>query len=348
MIESGRNGATRPLDLTRARVLVTGAAGFIGSAVVWALNRRGHAPALVTDYLGQGEHWRNLVPLAFQEYCEADELLQRIAAKAIAPFDLIVHLGGCSSTTERNGRHLIESNYGYTRTLAEWAVAQGTRFVYASSAATYGGTAADVRDDDDPDVISRLRPLNMYGYSKHLFDLYASRTGLARRIAGLKYFNVYGPNEAHKGDMRSLVHKAYTQVCETGRVGLFKSYRAGYRDGEQCRDFLYVKDAADMTLALATNTSATGLFNVGSGESHTWIELAQAVFAALGREPVIDFIDMPDAIRFNYQYETRADIAKLRATGYTAPVTPLRDAVNDYVTNYLVPGRMLGDEAQVR
>ena len=296
---------------------MTGAAGFIGSAVVWALNREGNVPALVTDYLHTDEKWQNLVPLAFGDYIEADVLLSRIQQNDLGRFDLVIHLGACSSTTERNGRYLIETNYAYTKTLSEWAVGQGARFVYASSAATYGNGSPGMHDDDSLTALLRLRPLNLYGYSKHLFDLYAARSGLTGYIAGLKYFNVFGPNEAHKGEMRSLVHKAYGEVLETGRVRLFKSYRPGYRDGEQKRDFLYIKDAVAMTLAIAQRPWANGLFNVGSGESHTWIELAEAVYAALGREPAIEFIEMPESIRATYQYETCADISKLRSAGYT-------------------------------
>ena len=337
-------GPSELLDLSRARTLVTGAAGFIGSAVVWALNREGNTPVLVTDYLGADEKWRNLIPLAFGDYVEADVLLSRLQQNRLGRFDLVIHLGACSSTTEKNARYLLETNYEYTKTLAEWAVAQGARFVYASSAATYGDGSAGMRDDDSLSALQQLRPLNLYGYSKHLFDLYAARTGLLERIVGLKYFNVYGPNEAHKGDMRSVVHKAYGQVVETGRVRLFKSYRPEYGDGEQKRDFVYIKDAVAMTLAIAQRSQANGLFNVGSGGSHSWIELANGVFAALGREPAIDFIDMPESIRATYQYETRADIAKLRSVGYGTPVTPFREAIHEYVKGYLAPNRSLGDE----
>jgi len=184
----------------------------------------------------------------------------------------------------------------------------------------------------------------MYGYSKHLFDLYAARQGWLDRIVGLKYFNVFGPNEDHKEDMRSLVHKSFAQALETGVIRLFKSYKPEYRDGEQRRDFLYIKDAMAMTLHLAACRGASGLFNIGSGEAHTWIELATAVFRALDREPKIEFIEMPEVLRGKYQYFTQADIGKLRASGYDRAVTPLADAVADYVRNYLVPGRPLGDE----
>ena len=183
----------------------------------------------------------------------------------------------------------------------------------------------------------------MYGYSKHLFDCYAQRNGFLGRIVGLKYFNVYGPNEDHKADMRSLVHKAYAQIVETGKVRLFKSHRPEYRDGEQMRDFLYVKDAVEMTIHLANRPLAGGLFNIGSGVPSTWLQLAEAIFAALGRKPSIEFIDMPEALRGKYQYYTCAEIAKLAATRFPRAATPLRDAVADYVLHYLVPGKRLGE-----
>ncbi len=197
--------------------------------------------------------------------------------------------------------------------------------------------------DDHDANLHRLRPLNMYGYSKHLFDLHAQRQGYLDRIVGLKYFNVFGPNEDHKGDMRSLVHKAYQQIQSTGRVSLFQSHHPDYRDGEQQRDFLYVKDAVEMTLHFAeTAPTSGGLYNLGSGEANPWLTLARSIFAALDRPPAIDFIPMPEALRDKYQYFTQADISKLRATGYTRPLTPLPAAVADYVQNHLVPDRRLG------
>jgi ADP-L-glycero-D-manno-heptose 6-epimerase len=197
-------------------------------------------------------------------------------------------------------------------------------------------------DDSDPRQLERLRPLNLYGQSKQWMDLHAWREGWLDRIVGLKYFNIFGPNENHKGDMRSLVCKSYAQALKTGVIQLFKSYRPEYRDGEQRRDFLYVKDAVAMTLYLAANPTANGIFNIGAGVARTWNELARAVFAALGREPRIEYIDMPVSIRDKYQYFTQADIGKLRAAGYGQPITSLEDAVRDYVVNYLVPGRAIG------
>ena len=335
------------LDSTQSRILVTGGAGFIGSALVWDLNQRGVEDVLVADYLGTDEKWRNLVPLRFDDYLEADDLLRRVATDdpTLADVELIFHLGACSATTERDAAYLVRNNFEYTKTLARWALAHDARFVYASSAATYGDGTAGMSDlENDPHA---FRPLNMYGYSKQLFDGYAARHGFLDAIVGLKYFNVYGPNEDHKGDMRSLVHKAYQQIVETGQVRLFKSHRPDYRDGEQQRDFLYVKDAVNLTIELAETTTAGGLFNVGSGQAHTWVELAGAIFEALERPPQIEFIDMPEALRGKYQYFTQADLTKLRGYCKNVPLTPLPEAVSDYVRNYLVPGRRLGDEAEV-
>ncbi len=326
-------------DFSEARVLVTGGAGFIGSALVWALNRRGCERIIVCDRLGTDEKWRNLTPLRFADYVEADDLLPRLQNGALGQFNLVLHLGACSSTTERDAGFLIRNNYEFTRDLAAWSLANRTRFVYASSAATYGDGAAGMADDDAR--LDALRPLNMYGYSKHRFDLHAKRAGFLNRIVGLKYFNVFGPNEDHKGDMRSVVHKSFGQVRETGAIRLFKSHRPDYRDGEQKRDFLYVKDAVAMTLHLAATEKAGGLFNIGSGEARTWLDLARAVFAALKCEPKIEFIEMPEGIRDKYQYFTEANLTRLRAAGYTASVTPLEDAVSDYVGNYLVPDKRL-------
>lgn len=330
-----------PSTTTRPTVLVTGGAGFIGSALVWELNRRGITDIIISDFLGNDEKWKNLVPLQYADYVEADELLKRIEADdaALTEIRTIYHLGACSSTTERNATYLIENNFAYTCKLAQWALRHRMRFVYASSAATYGDGSAGM-DDHNPEAnLKKFRPLNMYGYSKHMFDQYALREGFLDRIVGLKYFNVFGPNENHKGDMRSLVNKAYDQITQTGKVSLFKSYRPEFRDGEQQRDFLYVKDAVTATIALANSPhpEANGLFNIGSGKAHTWIELASAIFSALDLKPQIEFIEMPEQLKGKYQYYTCADISKLHHCCPNAvPKTPLVEAVKDYVCNYLV------------
>jgi ADP-L-glycero-D-manno-heptose 6-epimerase len=323
--------------------LVTGGAGFIGSALVWALNQRGHDRILIADRLGRSGKWRNLPPLTFDDYLEADQLLPALERGALDDVKTIFHLGACSATTETDASYLIRNNFELTKTLAEWACRRNTRFVYASSAATYGALEGDLSETID---LASLRPLNMYGYSKHLFDVYAARRGYLDRIVGLKYFNVFGPNEDHKGDMRSMVHKAYQQIRESGHVRLFKSDRPEFRDGEQRRDFIYVKDAVEMTLHAAERSTLVGLVNIGSGQSHTWVDLVGAVFDAMGIRREIEFVAMPAHLRGKYQYATRAVTDRLRQSGFDRPVTPLADAVGEYVREYLVPDRRLGDEAE--
>jgi ADP-L-glycero-D-manno-heptose 6-epimerase len=325
-------------------ILVTGGAGLIGSALIHALNQRGQEDILVTDVLGKDAKWKNLSPLRFDDFIQADSFLDRLEENpdAFGSVRTIFHLGACSATTEMDSGYLMENNYGYTKHLAHWALRRGIRFVYASSAATYGDGLQGM--DDGTDHLETLRPLNAYGYSKHLFDLHAKRNGWLEKIAGIKYFNVFGPNEGHKGEMRSLVSKAYEQILETGKVRLFKSHRPDYRDGEQVRDFVYVKDAVAMTIHIANTPSANGLFNIGTGTPRTWVDLATALFTALERKPEIEFIDMPEHIRNQYQYHTCADVSRLRSTGWSAPASVLEDSVSDYVRNYLVPGLHLGDE----
>lgn len=327
--------------LTGGKVLVTGGAGFIGSALIWALNRLGVENILVSDQLGHDEKWRNLASLRFDDYLASDELLDRVVIDGpdVEEVKLVFHLGACSTTTEEDVGYLMENNYRYTVTLCEWALRRRARFVYASSAATYGDGSRGMRDDARQ--LESLRPLNPYGYSKHLFDLHAARRGWLSRIVGLKYFNVYGPNESHKGEMRSLVNKAFEQVLETGKIKLFKSYRPEFKDGEQKRDFLYVKDAIEMTIHLATAQTANGLFNLGSGQARTWIDLANAVFSALSQPPQIEFIEMPAGMQGKYQYFTQANIDRLKSTGYSGPRFTLEEGVKDYVQNYLVPGETL-------
>jgi len=323
-------------------MVVTGGAGLIGSALVWELNRRGFDKIYLTDRLDHTEKWRNLAPLKFEEYFEGDDFAKLLEDDRDLPSDIhtVFHLGACSSTTETDAAFLVRNNFAYTKKLAQWCLRRDARFIYASSAATYGSLENDLSESRD---LQTLRPLNMYGYSKHMFDLWAQRHGYLDRLIGLKYFNVFGPNEDHKGDMRSLVNKAYYQIRETGKIQLFRSLRPEYADGCQRRDFLYVKDAVKMTVHLAELDVAGGLFNIGAGESRTWLDLAHAIFKALGRAPNIEFVDMPDYLRPKYQYLTCAVMDRLRATGYTAPVTPLEDAVADYVGNYLEKNLRLGD-----
>ncbi len=326
-------------DLSKGLILVTGGAGLIGSALVWELNRRGLTNILIADLLGHDEKWKNLVPLRFADYVEGNDLLVRL--EKFNEIRTIFHLGACSATTETDAAYLIRNNFEFTKTLAHFALDRKRRFLYASSAATYGALETDLSESRP---LPSLRPLNMYGYSKHLFDCYAEQSGILPRVTGLKYFNIFGPNEDHKGDMRSVVHKAFGQIKQTGRLSLFKSYRPEFPDGGQRRDFLYVKDAVAATVHLAENVDGGGLFNIGSGIANTWLSLGTAIFDALNLPPQIEFIDMPETLRGKYQYFTCADIAKLRAAGFTRPMTPLEDAVRDYVKNYLRDGQRLGDE----
>ncbi len=277
--------------------------------------------------------------MRFADYVDADIFAERLLDRKNAFGDLrtILHLGACSSTTESDAGYLLRNNYEYTKRLAERAAAMETRFVYASSAATYGSLEENLSDELD---LRSLRPLNAYAFSKHLLDLYAARTGLADRCCGVKYFNVFGPNEDHKGDMRSVVLKAYEQILTGGSVKLFKSYREEFADGEQRRDFIYVKDVAEITLHLAQAGTA-GLVNAGAGRAQTWLALVRPIFAALGVPERIEFVDMPEQLRGRYQYSTCARIDRLRASGYDSRMTPLADAVSDYVRGYLAPERQL-------
>jgi ADP-L-glycero-D-manno-heptose 6-epimerase len=324
------------------RVLVTGGGGFIGSALVWELNRRGCTKIVIADSAPETERSRYLRHLIFADYLEPELTLSWLTADKLGKFDFAFHLGACSSTTETNREYLYRNNFEFSRNLAAWALAAGTRFVYASSAATYGDGSAGM-DDANPENLTGLKPLNLYGESKHLMDLHAWRQGWLERVVALKYFNVFGPNEEHKGEMRSVVNKSFAQVMRTGVIRLFKSYGPEYGDGEQQRDFLYVKDAVRMTLHLAENRQAAGIFNIGSGKAHTWNELAGAIFRALSREPRIEYVEMPETIRDKYQYFTEAKIDKLRSAGYNQVITPLDEAVRDYLQNYLVPGTALGE-----
>jgi ADP-L-glycero-D-manno-heptose 6-epimerase len=318
-------------------IIVTGAAGFIGRNLVEELNRRNERNLILVDELGKDEKWKNLVGLHYEDILPPDAFLDALENGLFENARSLIHLGACSATTERDADYLLRNNYRYTRSLCLWAMENDVRFVYASSAATYGDGAKGYSDDDT--TTPELVPLNMYGYSKHMFDLWAIQHDLFERIVGLKYFNVYGPFEGHKGDMRSVVAKSYEQVRDAGFIKLFKSYRPEYRDGEQMRDFIYVKDAVDVTLhfALQPATAPGGLFNCGTGDARTWVDLGAAVFTAMGREPRIEFIDMPEILKGKYQYFTQADARKLRAAGYSKPFTSLEDGIAETVRTHYLP-----------
>lgn len=320
------------------KFIVTGGAGFIGSAIVWRLNQLGETNILIVDRLDETDKWKNLAPLKFADYLDADDFIENL--EKFNKTETLLHLGACSATTERDSQYMMRNNYEFTKTLANWSVDNEKRFIYASSAATYGDGSNGMKDGTND--LEKLRPLNVYGYSKHLFDQYAKRNNLFAKIVGLKYFNVFGPNENHKDDMRSLVNKAFDQIRETGKLQLFKSANPDYEDGEFGRDFIYVKDAVEMTLHFVENRSS-GLFNVGSGEIHTWNELAKAIFNALDQQPNIEFVEMPEHLRDRYQYHTQADLTKIRDTGYEKNTNSLNESVADYIQNYLIPDKFLGD-----
>jgi len=322
-------------------IVVTGGAGFIGSAVVWRLNGRGQNNILIVDELGTTDKWKNLVGLDYKDFIHKDDFIKKIENGTKFLIDAIIHLGANSSTTEKDADHLFLNNYQYTKTLAKFCLKNNIRFIYASSAATYGDGSLGFNDDEQ--ICKKLRPLNMYGYSKALFDIWAIEENVFNSIAGIKYFNVYGPNEYHKGDMRSVVHKAFEQIRDTGKVKLFKSMNPDYKDGEQKRDFIYVKDAVDMTLYFLDNKDKNGLFNVGSGKARTWNDLVNAIFKATDKPVNIEYIDLPEHLLKKYQYFTQANIEKIRNTGYKKDITSLEDGVSDYVKNYLIPEKHLAE-----
>jgi len=316
-------------------IIVTGGAGFIGSVFVAKLNAEGRDDVIIVDDLGSSLKWQNLVKRAYVDYIHKDKFLEMIESGRVGfDIDAVVHLGACSSTTERDADYLMENNFHYSCVLAEWALEKRARFVYASSAATYGDGTQGFSDGDE--TTPALRPINMYGYSKQLFDLKMLREKKISRIAGVKFFNVFGPNEYHKGDMTSVIFKAFHQIRETQKVRLFKSYRPEYPDGGQMRDFVYVKDCTEVLWWLLTHPDANGIFNLGTANARTWNDLAHAVFAAMGIPATIEYIEMPEGLRRQYQYFTEAKMDRLKGVGCPVQFRPLEEAVDDYVKNYLL------------
>lgn len=318
--------------------IVTGGAGFIGSAMVWKLNTMGIENILVVDNLASTEKWKNLVNRRYTEYLHRRDFMQLIEnSNNLDLFgekiEAVIHMGACSATTELNADFLFANNLEYSKALCRFALLRRARFINASSASTYGDGSLGF--DDDILALDDLRPLNIYGYSKHLFDLWARRNGFFNKITSLKFFNVYGPNEQHKNDMRSVVNKAFYQICETKTMRLFKSDRQDYPDGGQMRDFVYVKDCVDIIYWLLENPDVNGLFNVGTGTARTWNDLAASVFRAAGIAQNIEYIDMPGQLKGKYQYFTEARMERLRRAGYDKPMSTLEQGVADYVQNYL-------------
>jgi ADP-L-glycero-D-manno-heptose 6-epimerase len=318
-------------------LLVTGGAGFIGSNVVASLNEAGCADVAVSDILGSDDKWRNLARREIADFVPPAELRQWLEGRKL---EAVIHLGAISSTTARDGDAVMENNFRLSLRLLDWCAATRTPFIYASSAATYGDGGEGYCDDWAGGALKRLRPMNLYGWSKQLFDLAVverARRGekLPPQWAGLKFFNVFGPNEYHKGEMMSLVAKRFDDAKSGKPIRLFKSHRAGVADGDQKRDFIYVDDAIAVVRWLVETPAVSGIFNVGTGVARSFRDLMHAMLAALGRPPAIEYVDMPAAIRDSYQYFTQADTANLRRAGYNADFTPLETAVKHYVDCYL-------------
>jgi ADP-L-glycero-D-manno-heptose 6-epimerase len=322
-------------------IVITGGAGFIGSALLWKLNKAGRDDILIVDHLKSTEKWKNLVNLNFIDFIHKDEFIEKIERGLFdKKIETIFHMGACSATTELNADYLIENNFHYTMRLARYALnEQDCRFIYASSAATYGDGSMGY--DDQVDKLHTLKPLNMYGYSKHLFDLYARRQGWLDKIVGLKFFNVFGPNEYHKDSMRSLVCKSYERVRDDGVISLFKSHHPDYKDGEQLRDFIYIKDAVEMTMHFFHNRTIGGLFNIGTGNTRSWNDIARSLEMATKRNVTIQYVPMPESIRDKYQYYTKANIDQLRLIGCSHICMSLEDSISDYVNGYLRDGQYL-------
>jgi ADP-L-glycero-D-manno-heptose 6-epimerase len=321
------------------RVLVTGGAGFIGSCLLWKLNSQGIEDIIVVDTAERCDSYRNLQKKRFSNYIGKDSLMDYLETdKNLQGVDMIIHFGACASTTEKDIDYLTQNNYLYSKSLAEWSLKHHKRFLYASSASTYG--AGELGYSDDDKLLPKLKPLNEYGRSKQKFDLWVLENGLQDTLVGFKFFNVYGPNEYHKADMRSMVNKGYHQIKETKKIRLFKSYRPEYKDGEQKRDFIYVKDALEVVWYFIEHPKIKGIYNVGTGCAASWNELAEALFLALNIKPDIEYIDMPDNIKNQYQYFTQADLTKLRTVGCEYRFTDIKTAVKDYI-GYLEPGTYL-------
>lgn len=319
-------------------LVVTGGAGFIGSVLAAALNEAGRSDLVIVDRFGHDEKWRNIAKRDFFEIVPVEALhswLERFGGEVEAIF----HLGAISATTFTDADEIIANNLNYSIALWRWCAAAKRPLIYASSAATYGDGTAGFDDAGGIDAFKRLRPMNLYGWSKHAFDLWALRQAAAGSApphwAGLKFFNVFGPNEYHKGDMMSLVAKNYRKVAAGETIRLFKSHRPDYRDGEQRRDFVYAKDCVAAMLWLWRQGRDSGIYNIGSGEARSFLDLMNALGTACGRAPNIEFVDIPPEIRPNYQYFTEAKLTRLRQAGYNAPFTPLEAAVTDLVTNHL-------------
>lgn len=321
-------------------IVVTGGAGFIGSNLVAGLEAKGLSDLVVCDVLGHGDKWKNIAKRELRDIVKPENLLAYLEAYK-AEVRVIFHMGAISATTEKDADLIIENNYTLSRKLWKWCAENDVRFIYASSAATYGDGDAGFDDQDSIEHLEKLKPLNPYGWSKHLFDRRIARIVADKcektpsQYAGLKFFNVYGPNEYHKGDMMSVACKLYPQILAGAAAKLFRSSNPAYQDGGQMRDFVYVRDCVDVMLWLYDNPKVSGLFNIGSSKARSFKDLAEACFRALGKEPKINYIDMPQELQSKYQYFTEANMTKLREAGYTKPLTELEEGVRAYMQDYL-------------
>jgi ADP-L-glycero-D-manno-heptose 6-epimerase len=318
-------------------LLVTGGAGFIGSNVVAALNDAGRADVVVCDVLGQDGKWRNLAKRQLADIVPPAELPDWLQGRRL---DAIIHLGAISETTATDGDLVIETNFRLSMRLLDWCTAHATPFIYASSASTYGDGAQGFRDDASISALKTLRPMNLYGWSKHLFDMaVAERAAKGEKLppqwAGLKFFNVFGPNEYHKGAMMSVLARRFDDISAGQPVQLFKSHRDGIADGDQRRDFIYVDDVVRVTMWLLATPTVSGIFNVGTGKARSFKDLMLAAYAALGTAPNISYVDMPESIRGSYQYFTQSEVDRLQRAGYNGGFTALEDAVGTYVRDFL-------------
>ncbi|MBN1871633.1 MAG: ADP-glyceromanno-heptose 6-epimerase [Candidatus Omnitrophica bacterium] len=311
-------------------IVLTGGAGFIGSCLLRRLNDDGISDIIVVDSRLNKEKEKNLSGKKFDSFIGKERFLSTIQSNRLGKkVDTIFHLGACTSTLVMDEDYLKKNNVDYSKELAKYSLAHDIRFIYASSGATYGDGTKGFSDDDKDTI--KLKPLNPYGYSKHLFDLWLIKKGLTDKVAGLKYFNVFGPNEYHKKEMRSVVAKSFYSIVKDKKMKLFRSGTAQYADGEQKRDFIYVKDAVSITYFFFKNREKCGIYNVGTGRARTWNDLAKSIFSALDFSPVIEYIDMPESLKDKYQYFTEADITKLRGSGYRENFYELEDAVKEYV-----------------
>jgi len=315
-------------------IVVTGGAGFIGSCFIWKLNQMGIDDILVVDHLRENDKWKNLIGKKFNDYLDKESFINLCGDGCFDDtIKTIVHIGACSATTETDTNYLMENNYQYTKLLAEYCLVKNIKFYFASSAATYGDGELGFSDEDE--TTPNYRPLNMYGYSKHLFDLWTLKNELQDKLTGFKFFNVFGPNEYHKDSMRSLVHKAFPDARDKHRIRLFKSYNSEYSAGGQTRDFVYVKDVLNVMAYFLEHPDIGGIYNIGTGKAQSWNDLANAIFDALNVKGEIKYVDMPDELKDKYQYFTEADLTKLRRVGCNYEFMSLKDSIADYIQNHL-------------